>query len=148
MRGTPNANGDRLSGKILRNESDTLVTSGETLTSAPIPMAKLRFINPSAEISGEGVKVSGHLNAGLSSSSGNTDAKKFYLDTETVARTSDNRYTLGARAARTEDRGIETGSNWIGYMQVDHFITKKWYGYANGNIENDKALLLTLGYPW
>jgi putative salt-induced outer membrane protein YdiY len=181
------ANGDRLSGKIVRKESDTLVlntayagdlnikwadvrrittdapikvyfedgskligmlrseedgsvivTSDETLASAPIPLANLRFINPSAEISGEGVKLSGHINAGLSSSSGNTVAERYFVDTEAVARTRDSRYTLGARAAHTEDRGLETESNWIGYMKYDDFFTTKWYGYANGNFENDK----------
>lgn len=131
--------GNRLIG-TLRSEDDgsVIITSGETLTSSPIPIGKLRYINPSAEVSGEGVKVSGHVNAGYSSASGNTNAKKFYLDTEVVARTLQNRYTLGARAARTEDQNVETESNWIGYMKYDHFLTKKWYGYANGNFENDK----------
>ncbi len=31
---------------------------------------------------------------------------------------------------------METESSWIGYMKYDHFLTKKWYGYANGNFEN------------
>ena len=74
----------------------------------------------------------------MSASSGNTDAKKFYLDTEAVARTRDNRYTLGARGARTEDRGLETESNWIAYMKYDHFITRKWYGYTNADFQNEK----------
>ena len=54
--------------------------------SAPIPMAKLRFINPSAEVSGEGAKITGHINAGLSSTSGNTQTKQFNLDTEAIIR--------------------------------------------------------------
>ena len=115
-----------------------IVKSGDTLTSAPIPIAKLRYINPSADVSGEGVKVVGHINAGYSSSSGNTDTKKLYLDTEVVARTLQNRYTLGAHATRSEDSGVETESNWLGYMKYDHFLTKKWYASANGNFENDK----------
>ena len=131
--------GNRLVGTLTSEEDGTvIVKSGDTLTSAPIPIAKLRYINPSADVSGEGVKVTGHINAGYSSSSGNTDAKKLYLDTELVARTLQNRYTLGARAARSEDSGVETESNWLGYMKYDHFLTKKWYGYANGNFENDK----------
>jgi putative salt-induced outer membrane protein YdiY len=181
------ANGDRLTGKVVRKESDTLVlntpyagdlsikwadirrittdtpikvyfedgtkltgtlrseedgsvivTSDETPTSAPVPLAKLRFINPSAEISGEGVKLTGHINAGLSSSSGNTVARRYFLDTEAIARTRDNRFTVGARAAHAEDHGLETESNWIGYLKYDDFFTKRWYGYANGNFENDK----------
>jgi putative salt-induced outer membrane protein YdiY len=181
------ANGDRLTGKIVRKETDTLVfntpyagdlsiawanirrittdhpvsvyiedgnkligtlhseddgsvivTSGETLTSNAVPIAQLRYINPSAEVSGEGAKVTGHINAGLSSSSGNTVSRRSYLDTETVARTRDNRYTLGGRASRAADHGIESESYWIAYMKYDHFLTKKWYAYANGNFENDK----------
>ena len=67
------------------------------------------------------------------------DGKKLIgtLHSEAVARTRDNRYTLGARAAHTEDHGLATESNWIAYMKYDNFFTKKWYGYANGNFEND-----------
>ncbi|HVY06254.1 MAG TPA: DUF481 domain-containing protein [Burkholderiales bacterium] len=131
--------GNRLTGTLSSDEDGTIViTSGETLKSAPIPIKNLRYINPSADVAGEGVKVTGHINAGYSSTSGNTDTKKFYLDTEVVARTLENRYTLGARAAHSEDQSVETEANWIGYMKYDHFITKKWYGYSNGNFENDR----------
>jgi putative salt-induced outer membrane protein YdiY len=192
------ANGDRLTGKIVRKESDTLVlntsyagdlnikwseirrittdtpikvyfqdggkligtlhseedgsviiTTGETPASAPVPMANLRFINPSAEVSGEGAKVTGHINAGLSATSGNTQTTKIYLDTEGIVRTRDDRYTLGARGAHTRDRGVETESSWLGHMKYDRFLTKKWYGYANGDFENDRfrdiRLRTTLG---
>ena len=181
------ANGDRLSGKIVRKETDRLVlntpyagdvnipwadvkrittdapisiylaadrkltgtlhsdedgsvvvTSADAQASEPIPMDQVRFINPSVEVSGEGVKFTGHVNAGMSSSSGNTQAKQANLDTEAVARTRDNRYTLGGRAAHSEDHGEETESNWLGYLKYDRFWTKRWYGYANGNFENDK----------
>jgi putative salt-induced outer membrane protein YdiY len=180
------ANGDRLTGKIVRKESDTIVlstsyagdvtirwadirritadepvavyfedgskltgtvqpagdgmvivTSGE-LASDPTPLAKLRFINPSAEVSGEGAKVTGHINAGLSSSSGNTQAKKFFLDTEGLIRSRDDRYTFGARALNSYDRGTETESSWLAYGKYDRFFTKKWYGYVNSDFENDK----------
>ncbi len=131
--------GNRLTGTLESAEDGTvIVKSGDTITSAPIPIKNLRYINPSADVAGEGVKVTGHFNAGYSSTSGNSNSKKFYLDTENVARTLDNRYTLGARGSRTEDQGTETESNWIGYMKYDHFLTKKWYAYANGNFENDK----------
>jgi len=133
------ADGNKVTGTMRSEEDGSFVmTSGDTLTSAPIPMKNLIFINRSAEVSGEGVKITGHINAGLSSTTGNTQAKKYYLDTEGIARTRDNRFTLGARAAYTEDHDLETESNWIGYLKYDHFITRKWYGYANGDFENDK----------
>jgi putative salt-induced outer membrane protein YdiY len=136
---------------MLRSDEDGRVTviSAEGLTGPSIPLDRLRFINPSAEISGEGARLSGHINAGLSSSSGNTEARRYYLDTEAVARTRDDRYTLGGRAAHTEDHGVQTESNGIAYLKYDRFFTKKWYGYANGNFENDKfkdiVLRSTLG---
>jgi len=124
----------------LRSEEDgsVIVDSGDTPTSAPIPIAKLRFINPSAEVSGDGASFTGHINAGLASTSGNTQANRFHLDTEGVVRTRDNRFTLGARGDQTHDRGVETESSWIAYTKYDHFFTKKWYGYGNGNFENDR----------
>jgi len=124
----------------LHSEEDgsVIVTVEQAQPSAPIALAKVRFINPSAEMSGEGAKITGHINAGLSSSSGNSQAKKFYADTEGIVRTRDNRATLGARGAHTEDHGVETESNWFAYLKYDHFFTKKWYGYANGDLENDR----------
>ncbi|CAN0515072.1 unnamed protein product, partial [Phaeothamnion confervicola] len=86
---------------------------------------------------------------GLSSSSGNTNTERYYMDAEVVARTRDNRYTLGGRGTRAKDSGIETESNWLAYMKYDHFLTKKWYAYANGDFQNDKfkdiSLRNTLG---
>ena len=124
----------------LRSEEDgsVIVDSGDTSASAPIPIANLRFLNPSAEVSGEGASFTGHINAGLASTSGNTQANRLHLDTEGVVRTRDNRFTLGARGDQSHDRGVETESSWIAYTKYDHFFTKKWYGYANANFENDR----------
>jgi len=57
---------------------------------------------------------------------------------EVVARIRDNRYTLGGRGARAKDSGEVTEANWFVYTKYDHFLTKKWYGYANANFENDR----------
>jgi putative salt-induced outer membrane protein YdiY len=142
--------GSKLVGTLRSDEDGSVVVVvAGTPESAPVSLAKLRFINPSAEISGEGAKVTGHINAGLSSSSGNSQARKFYLDTESVARTRDNRFTIGGRGARTQDQDVTIESNWLGYLKYDHFFSKKWYGYTNGNFENDRfkdiRLRTTLG---
>lgn len=131
--------GSRLSATLQSfGDGTVVVTAGDSLESTPIPVENIRFINPSPEASGEGVKLSGRINAGLSSTSGNTDAETLYFNGESVARTRDNRYTLGGQAKRTEDGGVQTESNWLLYMKYDHFVTEKWYAYANGNFENDK----------
>lgn len=129
--------GTRMKGRLVMGAQDELAVDAGNAKAA-IPVADVRWINPPPELSGEGVKMSGHANVGYASSSGNTDTEKWYLDAEAVARTRDNRYTLGAESRSTEDSGVKTESNWLGYMKYDHFITKKWYGYANGNFENDK----------
>jgi putative salt-induced outer membrane protein YdiY len=132
-------NGNRLIG-TLHSDADgsVVVSAADAPPGAPIPIDNLRFLNPSPAVSGEGVKLSGHINAGLSSSSGNTEVSKYYLDAEAVARTRDNRYTLGGHGARTRDSGQVTESNWLAYAKYDHFITRKWYGYANANFQNDR----------
>lgn len=132
------ADGTRLHGRLRpAGDGSVAIDAGERLNSGPIPVADVRYINPPPELSGEGVKLTGHANAGYAASSGNTDTEKWYLDAEAVARTRDNRYTLGGRMARAEDRGVLTESSWLGYMKYDHFLSRKWYAYANGNFEND-----------
>ncbi len=141
--------GSRLVGTMRSDQDGSVIVTGETVSSGPIPLEKLQYINPSPEISGDGLKVSGHVNAGYSSTAGNSETTKFYLDSEGVFRTRDNRFTLGARGAQAEDEGVETESSWLGYGKYDHFISKNWYAYANGNFENDRfkdiRLRTTLG---
>ena len=124
----------------VRSEEDgsVIVTPEGAAASAPIPLAQIGAINPSAEIAGEAAKITGHINAGMSSTSGNTQTRKIYADAENVIRTRDDRLTLGARGSNAEDSGEETESNWFGYLKYDHFFSKKWYGYANSNFENDR----------
>lgn len=122
----------------LSGDGTVVLTDGDGLQSTPMPVEAILYINPSPEVSGEGVKISGRINAGLSSSSGNNDAETLWLSGESIARTRDNRFTLGGQGRRTKDSGRLTESNWLLYMKYDHFLTKKWYAYANGNFENDK----------
>lgn len=144
------ADGSRLRGKLVMAEDRKLmIDAGENMKSGAVPVAEVKWINPPSELSGEGVKLTGHANMGYSSSSGNTDTTKWYLDAEVMARTRDNRYTLGGESKRSEDQGVLTESSWLGYMKYDHFLSKKWYAYANGNFENDEfkdiRLRTTLG---
>jgi putative salt-induced outer membrane protein YdiY len=84
------------------------------------------------------VKVSGRINVGASSTSGNTDKEQLNGSFEVVARSAKNRMTIGAEANRAETDGAQTESNWLAYLAYDHFITEKWYAYASTSAENDK----------
>ena len=64
-------------------------------------------------------------NGGLSSTNGNTDAKSVCLDAGFVARTDENRITIGGEYNREETEGVTTADRALGNLKYDHFITAK-----------------------
>jgi len=67
-------------------------------------------------------------NAGFSMTAGNTDTQDIYTDAEFMARSLQNRYTMGGFYKRSEDDNVKTEYKGLGYLKYDHFFTKKWYG--------------------
>jgi len=131
--------GSRMHGALETITDGTVVVySGEGPPPAPINLEDVVFINPAPDISGEGVKNLGRFNLGYSSSSGNSDLETLYADAENIARTRNNRFTLGGKTRRSKDHERESESNWLAFGKWDHFLTKKWYSYANTNFENDQ----------
>ncbi len=114
-----------------------MVTSGLRMTSE-LDLKDVTYINPSPEITGQGVEWSGYANVGGAVTSGNTDNSQVRADAEAIARTKQNRFTVGAYVNRAKADGESTAFNSKGYMQYDHFLSKKWYLYTNGSLENDK----------
>ena len=84
------------------------------------------------------VRVSGRINLGASSSSGNTNNENLHFNAEIVARSAHNRFVAGGRVNTAETNDVQTESNWLAYLKYDHFISKKWYATANMDAENDK----------
>jgi putative salt-induced outer membrane protein YdiY len=123
--------------------------SDDMIESVPIALSKVKYINPSPEVSGQGVALSGHVNIGLISASGNSRTKSFHLDGEWVARTRDDRFTADATINRASDAGTLTDFNNRGDLKYDYFLSKKWYLYSNTSAENDQfkdlKLRTTLG---
>lgn len=181
------ANGDRLTGYIVRKEDDTLVfqtsyggeltirwvevtgifsdkpqriylDDGRLLTgkpvpvgegeftveaegeppSDPVPVNRVRWINPSPLVSGEGVKFNGRFNLGAAATQGNTETEKLHIDAEIIARTDKNRYTAGATVDEGKTSGVTSESNWQANLKYDRFLTPKWYVYVNGSAEQDR----------
>ena len=114
----------------LQQESDTKPISLE--------LSRITHINPSPAVTDGAIKYSGRVNFGLNYTKGNTDTEKLHLDTEVIARTLKNRYTIGAELNREKDGDIETTSNSTLYLKYDHFINGKWYLYTNGTFKEDK----------
>jgi putative salt-induced outer membrane protein YdiY len=109
-----------------------------------VDLANVKTINPKPPLT-----TKARVNLGASFTSGNTDTQQIYADGEFVARTDQNRYTIGGLYKRSEDNNVKTDDKKIGYMKYDHFFSKKWYGYANATGEQDDFkdldLRVTLG---
>ena len=84
------------------------------------------------------VRVSGRINLGASSASGNTNTDNVHFNAEIVARSIQNRFVAGGRVNTAETNGVQTESNWLAYLKYDHFISEKWYVTGNMDAENDK----------
>ena len=97
-----------------------------------------RYINPTPDLTGEGMRWTGNINAGGSLTSGNTDTRALRFDAESIVRTLNNRYTVGGVFNRVEDSGRNTQFNSRGYGKYDRFFSRQWYGYLNASMENDR----------
>jgi putative salt-induced outer membrane protein YdiY len=126
-------------GEILESEEGRAKVNLSGLnTNTDIDLKDLTYINPSPEVSGQGVAWSGHANLGGAITQGNSDTTVIRFDAETIARTKDNRFTLGGYVNRADSNDVDTEFNSKGYMQYDHFLTRQWYLYANESLEYDK----------
>ncbi len=109
-----------------------------------VDLANIKTINPKPPL-----RTNFRANVGFSMTDGNTDTQDIYADAEFMARTLQNRYTIGGLYKRSEDEDVKTEDKALGYMKYDHFFTKKWYAYANATGEQDEFkdldLRVTLG---
>jgi putative salt-induced outer membrane protein YdiY len=106
-----------------------------------VALANVTTINPKPPMT-----TKARVNVGASFTSGNTDTQQIYADGEFMARTDQNRYTIGGLYKRSENNNVKTDDKKLGYMKYDHFLTKKWYAYANATAEQDDFKDLDLRY--
>lgn len=131
--------GERVvTGKPIKSSDGTLklAAENELFETKAIPLTEVTAINP--PIHDGKVKLRGTANMGGAVYDGNTDRKSLHVDAELIARSLNNRITLGGAYNYGEDTGNESTNNAIVYSKYDHFFTKKWYGYANTTFETDK----------
>ena len=114
-----------------------VLKAGELITTAPVALADIEYINPPPEVSGEGVSVGGHANLGLTANRGNTDNDQLFYDVEAVIRSVKNRFTIGATGTNKQEDGRDTARGNRAHFKYDHFIDDKWYAYANTDVEQD-----------
>ena len=126
-----------ITGKIIPSEDGTLkIAADELFESKPIPLQQVSSINP--PVHDGKVKIKGNINLGAAAFDGNTDKKSFHGDAEVIARSKNNRVTIGGAFDWAEDRGTESTNSGIAYGKYDHFISEKWYAYANTSFETDR----------
>lgn len=118
--------------------------SGKIIQTAPIDLSNIEYINPSPEVSGKGVRFTGHVNVGVNATSGNSETRSVYADAEMVARTKENRYTVGGKTQRSSEDGNKTADRTLIYSKYDHFLTEKHYLYANASFVRDEFKDLNL----
>jgi putative salt-induced outer membrane protein YdiY len=109
------------------------VTAEQVAEPVTVDLANIKTINPKPPL-----RTNFRANVGFSMTDGNTDTQDIYADAEFMARTLQNRYTIGGLYKRSEDEDVKIEDKALGYMKYDHFFTKKWYGYANASGEQDE----------
>lgn len=131
--------GSILTGQIQQTGPGSIkVINLQENTNTNLALNALAYINPSPVISGEGTVWKGQANLGGAITQGNAETTVLRFDAEAIARTKKNRGTVGGYFNRADNNNEDTVFNSKGYLQLDHFLSKQWYVYANGSLENDK----------
>jgi hypothetical protein len=102
---------------------------------ASFSLADVTAINP---LPVKPLKINTRVNASVTNERGNTKSDNYNFDGEFVARTEKNRYKIGGELSKEESDGTTTSQNWLSYGNYSHFLSKKWYLYADTLFENDE----------
>ncbi len=145
----------RLNQPVAKDEAGNVRLQEGTVQAQPIPLARIKRINPSEQWTGA-IVVGGMLERG------NSRTESINVSIDAVRRTEIDRITAEAayRFGRQEDpdTGDEktTTDNWMIGGKYDYFFNEKWYAYASTRVERDRVADLELrltpgggiGYQW
>ncbi|MEP7061449.1 MAG: DUF481 domain-containing protein [Betaproteobacteria bacterium] len=121
-----------------------VAASDAFLAPREIPLASVRFVNPSVDESGSGIAWSGRVNAGGASTSGNTTNSSMHVDVDATGRARQYRMLGGGEFNHATDHQNETASNWRARGEFDRFYEKKMFSYTRATFEHDKFKALGL----
>ncbi len=110
---------------------------GKIVETLSFDLAQVQAINPKTR-GNKDVKLSGTVNVGMYRTSGNTDTANHHINARIVARTEKNRYTAAFEYNKAKDTGELVEEDYLGYAKYDHFLTKKWFVYANTLFEKNE----------
>ena len=114
---------------------ETAIPEGEVLLST----VKTIYREPKPPI-----KFLGRANVGITNTKGNADTNQNRLDAELVARTDQQRFSVGGEYNKEKADDEVTASNWKAYGLYDYFFQPKWFFNANTLFEHDEFADLDL----
>ncbi|HEX5486989.1 MAG TPA: DUF481 domain-containing protein [Limnobacter sp.] len=135
--------GRTVTGKVtLDDQGHLLVDQGSLGQSTLLTRNDLEALNP--PVVDNRVKYTGHFNVGGSYNRGNSRDDLLNINGEFVARTPQNRYTVGLELNEAKSDGVKTTSNSRLITQYDAFLTKQDYLFVNFQAEKDSIADLNL----
>jgi len=124
--------------------AEQVTVLGEGATAREVAPGAVTYINPEPWQLGNGMKITGLVNAGLEWQDGNTDQQKLALDGALKIRRKHDRYQLTAQYQKDKSDDVTTAQNWQLRNKYDYFVTEKRYYGASLNFEQDKFADLKL----
>jgi len=121
-----------------------------------LAQSELEYINPDPWRTGDGFKLTGHINFALEKERGNTDEDEIDIDGDLTWRFLDDRLRMFGEFERDRKNNKKTKDKWKSSNSYDHFFTRKWYAGAFLGFEHDQFADLNLrtiigpkvGYQW
>ncbi|RPH59915.1 MAG: DUF481 domain-containing protein, partial [Burkholderiales bacterium] len=106
--------------------------------SETVQLARVRYINPKPEESGEGISYEGRVTLSGAFVRGNSTGDRVYAESDLAARAIDWRYALSAKLRRERDTDATTVSNWLVAGNFDRFLEGRRFRYVRGSVERDR----------
>lgn len=103
-----------------------------------LPLARVRYINPKPEESGEGVSYEGRLTLSGAFVRGNSNGDRAYAEGDLDARALDWRYALNAKLRHERTDQATSASNWLVGGNFDRFLDDRRFAYLRGSLERDR----------
>jgi putative salt-induced outer membrane protein YdiY len=118
--------------------SGAVVPRAASAAATSVPLARLRYVNPTPEESGEGVSYEGRVTLSGAMVRGNSTGERVYAESDLAARALDWRYALNAKLRRERASDSTTVSNWLVGGNFDRFVGDRRFVYLRGSLERDR----------
>ena len=148
-----------LTAQQIKNTEDGIYLDDDIepdLSEPSLAQSELAFINPDPWRTGEGYRLSGHVNFALEKERGNTDKDEIDIDGDVTWRYRHDRFRMFGELERDRNNSKKTKDKWKQRNSYDHLFTNHWFAGAFLGFEHDRFADLNLrtivgpkvGYQW